>query len=56
MIICVCKNVSDKVIKQMLKNGTPMKQIIKETGVCSECCKCAKSLKELGVNCKVCHG
>lgn len=41
MYICLCKGVTDHQIKQAVANGAhSIKQVRKELGVASQCCKC----------------
>lgn len=46
MIICVCKNINDTLIKKEVDNGCNAKDIIKKYK-CLECKKCSKYIKEI---------
>ncbi len=47
MILCLCANISDKEIKQMLEEGKNLKEIMDETGLCSGCFTCKNDLIEI---------
>ena len=48
MILCVCKNVSDKQIKAAINSGSKdLKSIQEKTGACTDCKICYSDLKEL---------
>ncbi len=41
MYICLCKNITDKQIKQCVSNGaSSLNDVRKELGVATQCCKC----------------
>lgn len=48
MIICICKKVNEQEIKEQLsKHQGCVKEVIKETGACTQCKKCAKEISNL---------
>ena len=48
MYVCVCRAVTDRQIKQAVKDGVrSMRELREQLGVCSECGKCGKCAKEL---------
>ncbi len=50
MIICVCKNVSDKDIRRCLNNDcncSTVEDLQIELGVCMQCEKCEAAIKEI---------
>lgn len=47
MVVCVCANVSDEQIKEVLERGEDPSE---ELGVCQNCCVCRDSIVELGLN------
>lgn len=47
MIICVCKNISDSKIKELLESGLSMKKIKELTKVGTQCKICCKELKKI---------
>jgi bacterioferritin-associated ferredoxin len=47
VIICLCKGVSDRKVREMARNGQTLKQIV-ESSEASTCCgACAIDLKDL---------
>jgi bacterioferritin-associated ferredoxin len=47
MILCICKAVSDTVIKDLVNQGLSQKEIIEKTGICKECKICVPAFKKL---------
>ena len=46
MIVCVCKNISESQLKQLLKENT-IEGIMADTGLCTKCQKCNETVKKL---------
>jgi bacterioferritin-associated ferredoxin len=48
MYVCLCKGVTDRLIKQEIENGAKtVKHLAKSLGVCTGCGRCAKHAKLL---------
>ena len=48
MYICICRSVTDRDIRQALCEGAcGMRDLRERLGVCSQCGKCARSVREL---------
>ena len=51
MIVCICKAINDKTIKQAITDGAKTVCDIKRmTGACTQCCKCAKAIHMMVTN------
>lgn len=47
MIICVCNNLSDKIVKEYKKDDKRLKDLVQDYGICcSGCKKCLPYFKE----------
>ena len=46
MIVCVCKNITESELKELLKENT-IEGIMAETGLCTKCQKCRETVKHL---------
>lgn len=48
MYVCLCTGVTDKAIKEAIREGaTTMRELYKETNIgsqCGKCCQCAKAI------------
>lgn len=56
MIICSCKAINDKLIKQAIEQGyVSIKQIQDQIGACTDCKICAATIKQLIKDHKTCQ-
>jgi len=46
MIVCVCKNISESKLKELLKENT-VENIINTTGLCTQCKTCNETVKRI---------
>lgn len=46
MIVCICANITDRTIREMLEY-TDLEAIKKMTGACQKCCRCCDMLNEI---------
>lgn len=46
MIVCVCKNISESELKDLLKNNS-LESIINNTGLCTKCKTCKGTVSRL---------
>lgn len=46
MIVCICANVSDRTIREMLEY-TDLDNIKRMTGACQKCCTCCNTLEQI---------
>lgn len=48
MYVCICNEVTDKQIKEIIKNEPEVTvKSLQAFNVCTQCFKCAKSIKEM---------
>ena len=47
MIVCVCKNISDKKIKESLNNNKTFEDMQFELGLCTNCEKCKDCIQSI---------
>ena len=46
MIVCVCKNISETQLKELLKENT-VEHIMNTTGLCTKCKSCRETVRRI---------
>ena len=46
MIVCVCKNINETKMRELLAEA-PLEIVMKETGVCTNCCSCKQAIQNI---------
>lgn len=46
MIVCVCKNISETQLKELLKENT-VEHIMNTTGLCTQCKTCRETVRRI---------
>lgn len=54
MIVCVCKRVSDRQIRERAEQGQNLEEISFELGVATQCGCCRECAEQLVQSCQVC--
>lgn len=52
MIVCICANVNDRTIREMLKY-TNLDTVKRITGACQRCCTCCEALEQINEEVKL---
>lgn len=46
MIVCVCKNINESTLREMLSKSS-LETVIKETEICTQCCTCKEAVHQI---------
>ena len=46
MIVCVCKNINETKMRELLAEAS-LETVMKETGVCTNCCSCKQAIQNI---------
>ena len=46
MIVCVCKNINETKMRELLAEAS-LETVINETGVCTNCCSCKQAIQNI---------
>jgi bacterioferritin-associated ferredoxin len=47
MIICICKSLNEDTLRELLKEGLEISEILELTGAASECGSCLEAVREI---------